>query len=297
MKRFRMGGLFLLSAGAALCLASEPPELPGSFTAEPLGGGLWSRPDERSEWTRVEPGRTSQSSWLRTDAGGQAVVSFASDTQLRLAGATTLHMHSSNKDAVQLQVVTGKIFASVPPSGKSSLRVSTPDGQVQSSGGEFLVNVVGRNTELSVLDGRAALIGTKIEMEHVGALAGVGQVNVRPGMDARLAYDGPDVRQRNKARRKFEKGEQNTGKRLNEDQTPTPSPSPSETPAPASVQPPTQPPPANNPPPQLTEGGGSIWPWVLGGLGLGTGLYFLLRDMDDNEQTTFIQNQQVPASP
>ena len=314
MKKIRIGGLLLLGA-SSYCLASAPDVLPGSTSAQPLRGCLLARSEGHVTWTPVEAGGTSQSTWLHTEVGGEAVVALANNAHLRLAEGTTLHVQYVGKEAARLEVFSGKIFASLPTDGKSSLAVATPTALVKSVGGDFVMDVAAQDTRLSVLDGCANLAGTKLDLDGIGNLPGVQSVNVSPGLDANarqtpdasfltkaeppgeVAVDGPDVRVRKKDKRKFVEGEENQTRRVGEDETPSPSPSPQYTPPP--TEPP--PPPPNNPPlPQFTDGGGGeIWPYILGGVGLGTGLYFLLRDTDTNDSSNqpFFFNNNIPVSP
>jgi hypothetical protein len=144
------------------------------------------------------------------------------------------------------------------------------------------------------LDGKAKFVNEKPAVRSLNAWS--------KGPAPQVALDGPDVRQRNKNknRKKFVQGEENTGKRIGEDESPTTSPTPSSspayTPSPSpSVAPPspsaTPPSPSPSPSPTASGGGGEAWPYILGAGVLGGGIALLTNNNDDPD------NIILPASP
>lgn len=295
-------------------MATQPVQLPGGSTAEPIQGILRARNTQTGEWKTVQAGASSQSEWLQTGEGSEAVVAFAGQAHMRMAENTTVHISSSSKTDLKMVVLSGKVLTDVPLDGKSSMSVTTPKGVVRSSGGSLIVDVDRQDTRVAVLDGGASVSGQELHFAQLGLAPGVHHARVQAGLDVQLAgapdtpylqnedllaLEGPDVRGRKK-RPTYVKGEETGPKRVGEDEPPSPSPSP--TPPPPVDQtvvqpPPPQPPPPNNP--VLVEGGGSAWPYLVGAAAIGTGLYFLLRDDEDNNNTFFAPAPfvPIPASP
>lgn len=303
MRKFCLG-LAALGAGASLCIASQAPEIPGGSEAEPITGTLLARASEDVDWRAVAPGQVTQSGWLRTQAGGEAVVAFRNESHLRMAENTTVHVTSSNPANLNLEVTQGKILVDVPEHGRSQVRIETPKGGVSSSGGVMVVEASSGGTRVDALSGSPTVAAERLSLPGLGSMPGQTSIRVQPGLEVMMesgpvALEGPDVRRRNKKRGKFVQGEESGPKRVGEDESPSPSPSPNYTP------PPTQPPPTvvTPPPPDTTPviteggGGGEIWPYLLGLGALGTGAYFLFRDDDSNNNGGFIVNNNIPASP
>lgn len=297
MKKFRLGGLILCCA-ASYCIAAQPTGLSGS-QAEPVHGTLLARSTENGDWRTVEKGQVDQGSWLRTEAGCEAVIALRNDAHLRMAENTSVHISQSSASGARLEVLEGKILSDVPEHGRSTVAFDTPEGVIQSSGGVTVVEVKDQNTSVNSLTGSASVQAEKISVPGFGVLPGRKQAQTVTGVE--LAMDGPDVRRRNKRRQPFVQGEETGPKRLGEDETPSPSPSPAVTPTPppqTTVQP--TPPPPNNTPVATSGGGGEIWPYLLGAAALGTGAYFLFRGDDEdnnngNNNPIFFNN--IPASP
>ena len=108
---------FLCLAACTVLAAPNPKSGPVS-TGQSLQGELWARNEGESLWTAVgsEPRRAS---WFETDPKSTAVVSLENGGALRMEGGTTLHVVSATKDIVDMDVYSGKVFVSVPPSDKA----------------------------------------------------------------------------------------------------------------------------------------------------------------------------------
>lgn len=218
--------------------------------------------------------------WVRADS---------SDTTLALAGSTVrmqegtaIFVTQSDNNRVDIKAKDGEVFVKVQPD--ASCNVHTPTSDVAMLEGEAAVDTQSVDN-LRVLGGSVSATPVKPAAEV--------KVSLKE-LDKALALDGPDVRKRNRNRRRFTQGEENKGKRIGEDApattspsplpetpayTPTATPTPTFTPQPS----PTTPPPQQTPPPSV--GGGSPWPWLAPVIvAAGTGTYFLVRDTNDNNE-------------
>ena len=190
----------------------------------------------------------------------------------------------------------GRIFVKVAEG--SSYTVVSAQGVVKASGSEFIVDASDAG-KVRVVEGEAAVSGApKWSPLRVWA------------KDSKVALDGPDVRVRNRNRKRFTQGEENKGKRIGEDAPPSSSPTPPTTSSPAytpspspSFTPPSpsasaSPPPSNNnPPPQADGGGGGNAFDILGpvlGAGAIAGVVVLVNNNNDNNDNNFIAQ---PISP
>ena len=310
VKKFKVGAILFFGV-ASWCMATQPAKLPGGSTAEPISGTLLTRKDQAGQWKAVQPGSSSQSDWLQTAEGSEAVVAFAGKAHMRMAENTTVHVTSSTPNDLKLVVLGGKVLADVPLDGKSTVSITTPKGTVHSSGGSLIVDVDRKDTQVGVLDGSAAVSGKELRFDQLGLAPGVQRARIQPGLDVQmagapdtpylqeedlLALEGPDVRGRKK-RPTYVKGEETGPKRVGEDEVPT-TPSPSPTPPPAMPEQTVVKPPPPRTTPTVVEGGGEVWPYLVGAAAVGTGLYFLLRDDEDNNNVFFTPPFiPTPASP
>ena len=295
MKKLRLGGL-MLGGLVSYCIAAQPPSGLSGSQAEGIQGTLLAKSSEDGPWRQVPLGQVDQGSWLRTEPGGEAVISLRNDTHLRMAENTSVHVSYSDAGNAWLEVLQGKVLSDVPEHGRSVLAMDTPKGTINSSGGVTIVEVSGDNTSVNSLTGSASVQAEELSLTGVGVLPGRKQARLLPGVEMQLALEGPDTRRRNKRRQPFVQGEETGPKRLGEDVPPSPSPSPAvaPTPPPTTVQPT---PPPNNPPVARSGGGGEIWPYLVGAAALGTGAYFLFRDDEESNNGQFFVNPTIPASP
>lgn len=271
-----------------------------------MQGELWARNDGESLWTAVSEESARSASWFETDPHSGAVVSLMNGGALRMEGGTTLHVVSATKEVVDLDVFAGKIFVSLPSSDKA-ISIATPEGVVESRGGDMVITAFKQSTRVSVLEGSARVTGPNLRLDGLGHLRGADHIQARPGLDIelsgpeRLALDGSDLRSRKQKRRIFVQGEQNSGRRLGEDGSPSSSPTPAPIQTPSAVNTPGAPRSPGPTPPQKVPSPGSaviegeeMWPWAIGGTGLGAGLFLLFNSLGDHEQSMFTQ---IPASP
>jgi hypothetical protein len=295
-------------------LAAEPTQMSGGSEATAIHGTLMTRKSDVGAWVPSSGNERASGKWYRTAPGAEAVVSFSSDVQVRMAPDTVFHVTSSTPSSLDLRVETGKILASVPVDGKTTVKVDSHAGDVHSSAGTFVVSVAEGQTKMEVMDGTARLFapdaycpalhgaadasrylpagfvayaGHKATLRAPLQLAAVGEGD--------LAADGPDTRRRpqNEVR-----NEQTAPTNAGED-VPTMSPTVTETPAftPEPTFSPTfTPPPSPSPPPveqgAVIEEGGFPFEALIGAAGLGGLIYVLLQDDDDDDGGIII-----PASP
>lgn len=231
----------------------------------------WASEKDLSETTRVLRGQlvvqNQKGDWQPTSfvSVGKWVRSEGADTTVQVPGMTLrlepgakIRLNSAKDGASQLDTSTGRVFVRVDSSQVCT--VAAQARQVQACKAEFVLDADNAD-QVYMVGGDAQVIDTPVPVEQ----------KVKAWRrSSRLALDGPDVRQRNKnkRRKKFVQGEENKGKKLVEEPTPQPSmtQTPAYTPTPPPVQPPVPPTPPT-PPPTVT--GGSIWPVVGGLVGLG----------------------------
>ncbi|MFN8613757.1 MAG: FecR domain-containing protein [Vulcanimicrobiota bacterium] len=291
----------LLAGVAAYALDPRSGGMSGS-QAEPIRGRLLASSDHGGKWRTVEPGSVDQGDWLKTQDGSEAVVTLRNDAHLRLAENTTIHIEQASPENARVRVIQGKILASLPDHGRSQLDIQTPQGGVGSSGGSTMVDVNEGNTRVESIEGSATFQSDSIVSSEGKVFNGAMKGRVMPGIPVTMgevAWDGPDVRKRPRRPKRFTQGEENRGRNLGEDVTPSPSPAPAVTPPEETVIiRPAPPPRPTQPPPTVVEGGGGeIWPYLVGAAGLGTGLYFLLRDTDEDNNNFVGGGGFIPASP
>lgn len=240
--------------------------------------------------------RQANGTWSAADSisVGQWVRSSKTDTTVRLPGLTmrvepgaSVRVSKVDGQNTQVDAQGGRVFLKVD--SDSTCQVSMANKQVRASQSEFVLDA-GPEEKLLVLDGQARFVDEKPATRSLSAWA--------KGALKPVALDGPDVRQRNKSRKKFVQGEENTGKRIGEDESPTTSPTPSSSPAytpspsPSITPPsPSPSPPSPSPSPTAQGGGGEVWPYLVGAGVVGGGLAILLNNDDDDDDVI------LPASP
>lgn len=196
---------------------------------------------------------------------GQWVRSQKVNTAIRIPGAVlrmdpgTSVKFEHGQNGLSVDAKGGRVYVALD--GDSPCKVSTAKSLVRASQGEFVVDA--QSDALYVVAGNASTQG--------------GSPRPLQAWSERVALDGPDVRTRNRTRRRVTQGEENTGRRVGEDQpssTPSASPTFTQMPAftPTATPPPPVPPPPVPPPPAPPEvGGGPDW-GVIGGIVGGLGL-------------------------
>lgn len=266
-----------LAMTASWALTPDGPHAPRT-----LRGTLLSQQPDGS-WAKTDKFPVNQ--WLAAGAEGTTVkvpgatVRLKPGSQLCLAGST-------GEASSQLKASHGRVFVKLDEGG--SCQISTATKRFQASRGEFVLDA-GEEEALYVVEG---------DVQTQASETSPSAPEIRPlshWADS-VALDGPDVRKRNRNRRRFTQGEENKGKRIGEDLPPTRTPMPTATETPAytptiTPSPTTPPQPPSNPPPQAT-GGGELWPVIGGLVGLGGVTYLITRnDRNDENRVVF------PASP
>lgn len=222
----------------------------------------------------TEKGADRNGDWLVAN-DAEATVRTTNGTFRLTKGAAVRVREKSN-----VVDTRGRVFCKV--ASQEWLRLNTGKRYVTAKDGEFVLDSA-NGGQMRVFDGE---VFAEREQRPIFRTAAVDWT------DEPVALDGPDVRKRNKNRRRFTQGEENKGKRIGEDEPPaqtaspayTPSPSPTFSPQ-ASVTPtitPTTPPSPTNPPPAAEAGGWDPWP-LVGGLAGAGGLTAFLLTRDDGD--------------
>ena len=273
-------GLILTAlAGISVASASKPE---ATLTVV-RGQALTAQTD--GSWKQAESAPVG--AWLKS-AKPETVVRIPGMT-LRMESGAKVRVTQINDQSSKLDARGGRVF--VKMDAGSDCRLSAQDKTVVASQGEFVVDS-GEKSRLYVFSGDAKLL------EEAPKYAPAATWAQHPDG---LALDGPDVRRRNKNRKRFTQGEENQGKRIGEDQPPTYSPSPSATQSPAYTPSPTPPSPSYSPPPSASASPppqqdglgvddpvGDLGPWdVLGpviGAGAVAGAVIGLQGGDDDDR-------------
>lgn len=275
-----VSGVALVAAlGIAAANAAEPAGVSvvrGNVQVE--RGGAW-----------VSSSKVPVGSWVRA---------VDQDATLRVGGIAMrvepgARVRVGSLDGQKVDARGGRVFVKVSPDAQCA--VSTGKNIVSAHEGEFVLDA-GPQERLFVLQGDARL-------------AKEGSSAPLASWSKSIALDGPDVRRRNRNRRRFTQGEENQGKRIGEDapptQTPTARPTYTETPAytpsvtpttPPSSPPPTTPNPNPSPNPEV-GGGGDPAIWIGGIVGAGALAFGIDRLVNDDSDDTNVFRGFRPASP
>lgn len=177
-------GVFSLSIPFGFALNRE--DLPVTPTGRVLEGSLMTRSTSDSPWAPVS-GDTAKATCFKTGTDGEAVVTLGGDVQVRLSKDTEIEVTGSTATRVNLRVARGEVFAAVPSSGLTPVHIATPNGNVRSSTGTFIVDVDAGETSLEVLQGNASLEG-KVRNETLGD-SRYGVLNLQAGDSAESSDD------------------------------------------------------------------------------------------------------------
>lgn len=273
----------LWAALGVVCIASASLAKGDSeVVPQVLRGGVETL--SKGHWREnSHPGLTD---WLRSTKDETAVVVPGAVLRMQ-AGASVRVQSAGRQQALKMSAKGGRVFVHL--NGRQECQVASAGQTISASSGEFVLDA-DEPGRLIVVSGDAQIHSRPADLSVLRAtVAASSSVEA-----ATVALDGPDVRSRNKNknRRRFTQGEQNKGRRIGEDVTPSPSPTYTPTPQ-ASVQPtptpsPTQPPTQPDPPPVVEEG----FPWpVIGGLVGAGGIVALLVRRNDNNDVV------LPSSP
>jgi hypothetical protein len=227
-------------------------------------------------------------------ATSASTLDWAPGVTVRSASGSLAKIDAS-ADKVVASDVSGRHFVRID--GRHKVVIQTATGTVVANSGEFLVDSKDA-TKLHVFQGDAHIEGRASKVQVVT------QVNeVKP---VQVALDGGDIRARSRDDDEFRKGT-NRNKAINRIKPVKPAARPIQRPVtppttnnpPVINQPPVvntpppvvnTPPPVVNTPPPAVAGGGAWWPWVLGGLALGGGIFALVDGNNNNDPIP-------PASP
>jgi hypothetical protein len=234
-----------------------------------LGAGQWIR-SARPETTIKVPGAT-----VRLDKGASIKYQAAGGTRPRL----------------NLAADGGRVYVHLDDS--TALRMTSKNLVYTANRGEFVMDST--TGKVFTLAGDVRALDKEPAPSNLESWS----------LDGAVAVEGPDVRVRNTDKRRFTQGEENRGKRMSEDETPTSSPTyaPSASPT---FSPPTQATPYTPPTETVTveEEGGGVDAGLLAGalIVAGGGAYLIQRELsgdDDNPGSngTFFNNVIFPTSP
>lgn len=246
---------------------------------------------KQADGSWADTNKLTANAWVRP-ASGNATLRLPGMT-VRLEEGASLNVGKASSGAANLQARGGRVYFKVD-ADSAGCYIATNTKRVHAAQSEFILDA-GTEEKLYVLDGQASILND--ETTAVRDL----EAWVKPEAKE-VALDGPDVRRRNRNRRRFTQGEENKGKRIGEDQPPstprvvetqTPAYTPSATPT-FSPSPSVTPTPSPSPqPPQVVDGGFNPWPLIGGIAGAGgiAALVILNNDDDDDRRIVF------PASP
>lgn len=179
--------LGLLNVTVPLGLAAST-SLPSTPEGSVVTGSLQTRSSEDAAWSGTKD--SAKSHWFKTDAKSEAVISFAGDVHMRMAPNTVVHVESSSEAGLTVDVPQGDVMTSVPWSGKTSVHLTTPNGQINASEGSFIVKVDDNKVALEVLEGSAKLSGEKVTSEQVPGVE-MKEMQAEPGLVAEAGAE-PD---------------------------------------------------------------------------------------------------------
>ena len=179
--------LGLLNVTVPLSLAAST-SLPSTPEGSVVTGSLQTRSSEDAAWSGTQD--SAKSHWFKTDAKSEAVISFAGDVHMRMAPNTVVHVQSSSDAGLTVDVPQGDVMTSVPWSGKTSVRMTTPNGQINASEGSFIVKVDDKKVALEVLEGSAKLSGENVTSEQAPGVE-MKEMQAEPGLLAEAGAE-PD---------------------------------------------------------------------------------------------------------
>ena len=173
-----MVGLLNLAVPLSFAASNSLPSTPeGSVVT----GSLQTRSNEDAAWSNTKD--SAKSHWFKTDAKSEAVLSFAGDVHMRMAPGTVVHVESSSDAGLNVDVAQGNVMTTVPWSGKTSVHMTTPNGDVNSSAGSFIVKVNDDKVALEVLEGSAKLSGQNVTSEQIPGVK-LTEMEAEPGLVA-----------------------------------------------------------------------------------------------------------------
>jgi len=173
-----MVGLLNLAVPMSFAASTSLPSTPeGSVVT----GSLQTRSNEDTAWSNTKD--SAKSHWFKTDAKSEAVLSFAGDVHMRMAPGTVVHVESSSDAGLNVNVAQGDVMTTVPWSGKTSVHMTTPNGDVNSSAGSFIVKVNHDKVALEVLEGSARLSGQNVTSEQIPGVK-LTEMQAEPGLVA-----------------------------------------------------------------------------------------------------------------
>ena len=181
-----MLGLLNVTVPMGLAASTSLPSTPEGSVAT---GSLQTRSSEDGAWSVTKD--HAKSHWFKTGADSEAVISFAGDVHMRMAPNTVVHVESSSDAGLTVDVPQGDVMTSVPWSGKTSVRMTTPNGQVSASEGSFIVKVQDDKVALEVLEGSARLAGDNVTSEQIPG-AEMKEMQAEPGLVAQAEPDNQD---------------------------------------------------------------------------------------------------------
>lgn len=181
-----MVGLLNMAGPLSFAASSSLPSTPeGSVVT----GSLQTRSSEDAAWSNTQD--SAKSHWFKTDAKSEAVISFAGDVHMRMAPGTVVHVESSSDAGLNVDVSQGDVMTTVPWSGKTPVHLTTPNGQVNSSSGSFIVKVSDDKVALEVLEGTARLTGQEVTSDQIPGVK-LAEMDAEPGLLAEAQAEPGD---------------------------------------------------------------------------------------------------------
>jgi len=170
----------LLNLAVPLSFAAST-SLPSTPEGSVVTGSLQTRSNDDGAWSNTKD--SAKSHWFKTDSKSEAVISFAGDVHMRMAPDTLVHVESSSDAGLNVNVAQGDVMTTVPWSGKTSVHMKTPNGEVNSSAGSFIVKVSDDKVALEVLEGSANLSGQNVTSEQIPGVK-LTEMQAEPGLVA-----------------------------------------------------------------------------------------------------------------
>lgn len=167
----------LLSLSMPTAWAASGPSLEVSV----LQGTVMER-TTGSEWRPVEATVAASGTWIKTEPGAAAVVTFPGETRFRLSEGTRMQVSSLEAGKLQCRVESGRVFVSI--AGDTAVTIDGPHSLVKARSGSFVFDVSNPNAKLRVLDGNAQLNARQVSMPRLVSLPPIASLVVPAGFEA-----------------------------------------------------------------------------------------------------------------
>lgn len=276
-----LSGALIAGVTGAWALKGEPPE------AQVLRGQVEMRQADGKwgETTMVDAGK-----WIRSAAPETTIKVPGATVRLDKGASIKYQAAGGIQPRLNLSADGGRIYVHLDD--QTALRLNSKELVYTAHRGEFVMD----STTGKVF----ALAGDIRALDRQQAPSNLESWS----KDGAVAVEGPDVRRRNTKKRRFTEGEENRGKRMGEDETPTSSPTytPSASPTFSPSTQATPRTPTENA--RVEEEGGGVDGALIAGalIVAGGGAYLIYREFSDDDDNpgsngTFFNNVVFPTSP